>query len=63
MTSLVVVPDGRVGPHPKPLRDRLILLLLDGKRPLGAESLVGRLEEGSEGGNRVISGVRTKNDD
>ena len=52
MTSLVVVPDGRIGPHPKPLRDRLVLLLLDGKRPLGAESLVGRLEEGKRGGQQ-----------
>ena len=37
---LVVVADGAIGLEAEPLRDGLVLLLLDGQRPLGAESLL-----------------------
>ena len=40
MSSLIVPLDGIVGPHAKPLRDRLILLGLDGKRALDQERLL-----------------------
>ena len=46
MPPLVVVADGAVGLEAEPLRDGLVLLLLDGQRPLGAESLVRRLLRG-----------------
>jgi hypothetical protein len=43
VSSLGVVTDGVIRAKANPVRDRLVLLLLDGKSALGAEGLLGRL--------------------
>lgn len=43
VTPLGVVPDRVASTKAGPVRDGSVLLLLLGKRPLGAESLLGRL--------------------
>jgi hypothetical protein len=43
VTPLGVVPDRVAGTKAGPVRDGSVLVLLLGKRPLGAEGLLGRL--------------------
>ena len=70
VSPLDVVTDRAAGPQTDPVGDRLVLLLLDGQRPLRAERLLrrlrqsaGRWRKGGEGGRSGgrIGGVLEKN--
>lgn len=50
VTPLGVVPDRVASTKAGPVRDGSVLVLLLGKRPLGAEGLLGRLSMGKERG-------------
>lgn len=57
VSSLGVVSDFVISSKSNPVRNRLVLLLLDSKGALGAEALVGRLEQHST----RIRNIRGKN--